>query len=555
MADTANTAAAAANQLPAPRLTQNPLARQLAVMIAIAASVALGVVIALWSWTPNYSLLFGDLAEKDASEVMAALQAADIDYKVDDTSGAVMVKTSQLHDARLRLAGQGLPRSGSVGFELLQQETGFGTSRAVEAARFHRALEGELARTVATLAGVQTARVHLATPKQSVFVRQKKHPSASVTVRLFAGRTLEKGQVAAIIHLVASSVPELEASRVTVVDHKGNLLSGQMDTREMMLTATQFEYTAQLENHYQQRVEEILTPILGADSVRAQVTADVDFTVTEQTEERFNPDLPALRSEQVNEQSSRAGAALGGVPGALSNQPPAAGAAPEQAAGGVAGAEQTAGEPLNQSKRATRNYELDKTISHTRLSSGTLRRLSVAVVVDDIVTTDDAGETVRQERTPEEISRITQLVKEAIGFNAQRGDSVRVINQEFLIPPPPEPLPEVPIWEEAWVWDVVKQVVGVLLVLLLILVVLRPTIKKLMAAPMVVHAPAAGAAGAGAAGAVGAGGVELDSSGEPIKLPGKGRYEDTLDAARQMVNEDPKRVAQVVRSWVAEDGG
>lgn len=553
MADTANTATAAGNQLQSPGLTQNPLARQLIVMIALAASVALGVVIALWAWTPNYSLLYGDLAEKDASEVMAALQQAGIDYKVDEGTGAVMVKSSALHDARLKLAGQGLPRSGSMGFELLQQETGFGTSRAVEAARFHRALEGELARTVSTLASVQTARVHLATPKQSVFARKKRQPSASVAVKLFSGRSLEKGQVAAIIHLVASSVPGLDASRVTVVDHKGNLLSGQMDTREMMLTATQFEYTAQLEEHYKQRVEEILTPIIGADSVRAQVTADIDFTLTEQTEERFNPDLPALRSEQVNEQTSRLGAAQGGVPGALSNQPPAAGTAPEEAAG-QAEAGQQGGEPLNQSKRATRNYELDKTISHTRLSSGTLRRLSVAVVVDDVVTTDEAGETVRQERTPEEISRITELVKEAIGFSAQRGDSVRVINQAFLIPPPPDPLPEVPIWEEAWVWDVAKQVGGLLMVLILIFVVLLPTMKKLMAAPMVVHAPAGGMAGAGGTQGV-AGAVELDSSGEPIKLPGKGKYEDTLDAARQLVNEDPKRVAQVVRSWVAEDAG
>jgi flagellar M-ring protein FliF len=342
-----------------------------------------------------------------------------------------------------------------------------------------------------------------------------------------------------------------------VVDHKGNLLSGQMDTREMMLTATQFEYTAQLEDHYKQRVEEILTPILGADSVRAQVTAEVDFTVTEQTEERFNPDLPALRSEQINEQSSRLGAAEGGVPGALSNQPPAAGTAPERAAAGAEGAEQAAGEPLNQSKRATRNYELDKTISHTRLSSGNLRRLSVAVVVDDAVTTNEDGDTVRQARTPEEISRITQLVKEAIGFSVQRGDSVRVINQEFLIPPPPEPLPEVPIWEEAWVWDVAKQVGGLLLVLILIFVVLLPTIKKMMAAPMVVHAPAGAGAGMAAAGGVEgvAGASQLDASGEPIKLPGKGKYEDTLDAARQLVNEDPKRVAQVVRSWVSEDAG
>ncbi len=556
MADQATNNAGAA-RLPSVPLTANPIVRQLGVLIGIALSVALGIVIVLWSWTPSYSLLFGNLTQKDAGEVVAALQQANIEFKVDEATGAVMVKSQNLHDARMKLAGQGLPRGDSMGFELLQQDTGFGTSRAVEAARFHRALEGELARTISTMASVQTARVHLATPKKSVFVRQNKASSASVVVKLTPGRTLEKGQVAAIIHMVASSVPDLEASKVTVVDQRGNLLSGDMDTREMMLSANQFEYTKQLEEHYQGRVEEILRPILGADKVRAQVTADVDFTVTEQTEERFNPDLPALRSEQVNEQSTSQGA-IAGVPGAISNQPGAAGTAPQTGAG-AAGGEETAG-PLNVSKRATRNYELDKTISHTRLSSGSLRRLSVAVVVDDHITVDDQGATTRRERTPEEISRITQLVREAIGFSAQRGDSVRVVNAAFQIPQAPEELPEIPIWEQAWVWDLAKQVGGFILVLVLIFVVLLPTLKKLTAQqPMAAGGLAMAGAAGGTMGMEGAGmeglGMESFEGGRtPVKLPGPGKYEDTLDAARQLVNEDPMRVAQVVKSWVAEDG-
>ncbi len=556
MADQATNNAGAA-RLPSVPLTANPIVRQLGVLIGIALSVALGIVIVLWSWTPSYSLLFGNLTQKDAGEVVAALQQANIEFKVDEATGAVMVKSQSLHDARMKLAGQGLPRGDSMGFELLQQDTGFGTSRAVEAARFHRALEGELARTISTLASVQTARVHLATPKKSVFVRQNKASSASVVVKLTPGRTLEKGQVAAIIHMVASSVPDLEAGKVTVVDQRGNLLSGDMDTREMMLTANQFEYTKQLEEHYQERVEEILRPILGADKVRAQVTADVDFTVTEQTEERFNPDLPALRSEQVNEQSTSQGA-IAGVPGAISNQPGAAGTAPQTGAG-AAGGEETAG-PLNVSKRATRNYELDKTISHTRLSSGSLRRLSVAVVVDDHITVDDQGATTRRERTPEEISRITQLVREAIGFSAQRGDSVRVVNAAFQIPQAPEDLPEIPIWEQAWIWDLAKQVGGFILVLVLIFVVLLPTLKKLTAQqPMAAGGLAMAGAAGGTMGMEGAGmeglGMESFEGGRtPVKLPGPGKYEDTLDAARQLVNEDPMRVAQVVKSWVAEDG-
>ncbi|OQX37324.1 MAG: flagellar M-ring protein FliF, partial [Candidatus Sedimenticola endophacoides] len=254
-------------------LGQNLVLRQLGVMVGIAVSVALGVAVVLWSQTPSYSLLYGSLGQKEAVEVVAALEQAGIPFKVEESNGAVLVASGKLHEARMQLAAQGLPRGDSLGFELLQQESSFGTSRALEAARFHRALEGELARTVGHLANVESARVHVATPKQSVFVRKRNPPSASVVVKLFSGRNLDKGQVAAIVHLVASSVPNLDPDRVTVVDHRGNLLSGQMDTREMMLTATQFEYTKNLEEHYRARIEEILTPILGIDSVRAQVTA------------------------------------------------------------------------------------------------------------------------------------------------------------------------------------------------------------------------------------------------------------------------------------------
>jgi flagellar M-ring protein FliF len=534
------------------KLSSNPILRQLMIMVSIAASVALGVAVVLWSQTPTYSLLYGNLTQKDAGDVVAALEQANIKFKVDNTTGGVMVASKDLHQARLKLAGDGLPRGGNMGFELLQQETGLGTSRAVEAARFHRALEGELARTISTLANIQSARVHLATPKQSVFVRQKKTPSASVVLKLYSGRSLDKAQVSSIVHLVAASVPELQASKVTVVDNKGNLLSSEMDTREMMLTASQFEYTRTLEAHYRKQVEQILIPFLGGENVRAQVSAEVDFTTVEQTSERFNPDLPALRSEQVNEESSKL-SSVQGVPGAISNQPPAAGRAPQQAGGraGVAGAE---GAPLNSSKRSVRNYELDKTISHTRLSAGSLKRLSVAVVVDNNVVVAEDGTSSSTERTPEEISRISNLVKEAIGYSAQRGDSVRVVNAAFQIPESPESLPEIPIWEEPWVWDVAKQVGGLIMALVLIFVVLVPTIKKLIATPVYASGPMVAGAGRQQMN-IGGGAVQLNEQGEPVQLPGPAKYEDTLQAARQMVNDDPKRVAQVVKSWVADDAG
>ncbi|MEJ2453745.1 MAG: flagellar basal-body MS-ring/collar protein FliF [Candidatus Thiodiazotropha sp.] len=546
------------------RLQDNPIVRQIAVMVGIAASVALGVAIVLWSQTPSYVPLYGNLSQKDAMEIAQVLQSAGIAYEVDQGSGIVMVPSGDLREARMKLAGQGLPQSGSVGFELMQEDAGFTTSRLVETARYQRALEGELARSIMTMASVESARVHLATPKQSVFIRKRKFPSASVVVKLYPGRTLEKGQVEAISHLVASSVPDLEVGKVTVVDQRGHLLSSKKDSREMELTSSQFEYTRGLEDHYKQRVEDILAPLVGRDNLRAEVTADVDFTLTEQTQEYYNPDANALRSEQINEQRSLL-SEVQGVPGALSNQPPAAGVAPEVAGAGAAGEE--GGTPLNTSKRATRNYEVDKTVSHTRLPNNRLRRLSVAVVVNDRTVPGEDGQPVVVERTPEEITRIANLVKDAIGFDMMRGDSVQVVSEPFFVPADPEPLPEVPMWEETWFWDLVRQAGGWLLALLLILVVLRPAMSRLLRQAAVVHTPremATAGAGAGGAGGYPAGypaGMEgggeypgLESEDGSLHLPGPRSYEKTLDAARNMIAEDPKRVAQVVKKWISEDG-
>ena len=545
------------------RLQDNPIVRQLAVWVGFAASVAFGMVVVLWSQTPSFVPLYGNLAQKDAMEIAQALQSAGIEYEIDHSSGIVMVPGGDLREARMKLAGQGLPQSSSVGFELMQEDTGFTTSRMVETARYQRAIEGELARSISTLASVESARVHLATPKQSVFIRKRKFPSASVVVKLYPGRTLEKGQVEAISHLVASSVPELEVSSVTVVDQRGRLLSTKQDSREMEMTSSQFEYTRGLEDHFKQRIEDILAPLVGRDNLRAEVTADVDFTMTEQTQEYYNPDANALRSEQINEQASRL-SEVQGVPGALANQPPAAGTAPEVAAGGAGG--EAGGTPLNTSKRATRNYEVDKTISHTRLPNNRLRRLSVAVVVNDRYTTEEDGTVVTVERTPEEITRIGNLVKDAIGFDLQRGDSVQVVSESFFVPAPPEPLPEPPIWEEAWFWDIVREGGGWLLALLLILLVVRPVMSRMLQHATVVHThpqmAAAGAAGGVAGGMAGAypggqggeGMGELGSEEEALHLPGPRSYEKTLDAARNMIADDPKRVAQVVRKWISEDG-
>jgi flagellar M-ring protein FliF len=542
------------------RLQDNPIVRQIAVMVGIAASVALGVAVVLWTQKPSYSPLFGNLPQKDAVEIAQALQQAGIDYEIDQSNGIVMVPSGSLQAARMKLAGQGLPRSGSTGFELMQEDTGFSTSKLVETARYQRAIEGELARSIMTMANVDTARVHLATPKQSVFIRKRKFPSASVVVKLYPGRTLEKGQVEAITHLVASSVPELDVSNVTVVDQKGRLLSTKKDSREMQLTTRQFEYTRELEEHYKQRIEDILSPMVGRENLRAEVTADVDFTYVEQTQEYYNPDVNALRSEQINEQQSIV-SDVQGVPGALTNQPPAAANAPQVATGGAGG--EAGGTPINTSKRATRNFELDKTISHTRLPSSRVRKLSVAVVVNNRYQRGEDGEAVPIKRTAEEITRIANLVKEAVGFDIQRGDRVQVINEAFYVPQPLEPLPETPIWEESWFWDVIRQVGGALLFLLLVFGVLKPTMtrltKQVVTPKMSESLATAGAAAAGVGGMAqvtaqeGAGGMLPEEDGS-LQLPGPRSYEKTLDAARNMIQDDPKRVAQVVKKWIAEDG-
>ena len=559
LTQTANPATAARPNFAAvTQLQHHPLFRQLLVMAGIAASVALGVAVVLWSQSPSYSLLFGNLGEGGAQEVRDALQKAGVDYRVDETTGALLVPSRKLHDVRMTLAAQGLPRGDGLGFEMLQKDSALGTSRLVEQARHHRAMEGELARTIGTLSAVESARVHLAIPKQSVFVRKRVPPSASIVVKLHAGRSLDRSQVEAVVHLVASSVPELEADNVTVVDQKGKLLNGERRDSELKLTATQFEYTRQLEDHYRQRVESLLEPIVGGGAVRAQVSADVDFTQTEQTEERFNPERPVLRSEQLSEDQNRL-AAQQGVPGALSNQPPANATAPEKAA--VPGATgEAASAPASLSRQSTRNFEIDKTISHTRQAPAKLRRLSVAVVVDNVLqpAIEDA-EPVRRERTAEEMERMAALVREAVGYSEQRGDSVRVVNAAFL--PAEDVAPSEPgFWQQAWFWDVLRQVGGLALVALLVLGVLRPTIKRLLAQAQQPGA-AAGAAGVaralppGVAGQLPGGvAVALEGGNEPMRLPGPGRYEEVLDAARSLVREDPKRVAQLVKNWVGENG-
>ncbi|WP_409278283.1 flagellar basal-body MS-ring/collar protein FliF [Pseudomonas defluvii] len=561
-------------------ISQMPVLRQVGLLVGLAASVAIGFAVVLWSQQPDYRPLYGSLTGMDTKQVMETLAAADIPYNVEPNSGALLVKSEDISRARMKLAAAGVaPSDGNVGFEILDKEQGLGTSQFMEATRYRRGLEGELARTISSLSNVKGARVHLAIPKSSVFVRDERKPSASILVELYPGRGLEPGQVMAIINLVATSVPELDKSQVTVVDQKGNLLSDQVQNSELTMAGKQFDYSRRMESMLTQRVHNILNPVLGNDRYKAEVSTDVDFSAVESTSEQFNPDQPALRSEQsVNEQRS---SSMGpqGVPGALSNQPPGPASAPQQtgqaqAAAGMiqpgqplldangqqvmdpaTGQPMLAPYPADKRQQSTKNFELDRSISHTRQQQGRLTRLSVAVVVDDQVKLDPAtGEATRTPWGAEDLARFTRLVQDAVGFDASRGDSVSVINVPFAADRGEE-VADIPFYSQPWFWDIVKQVLGVLFILVLVFGVLRPVLNNITGNGK----QAAGDSDMELGGMIGLDGELANDRvtlGGPqsILLPSPSEgYDAQLNAIKSLVAEDPGRVAQVVKEWINAD--
>ena len=350
-------------------------------------------------------------------------------------------------------------------------------------------------------------------------------------------------------NLVAASVPGLELKNVSVIDQHGRLMTQDQRSEEIALTASQFQYATKVENSYIKRIENILIPLLGPEGVKAQVTAEFDFTSTERTQESYNPDMPALRSERLEEDSRTSSGTGGGVPGALSNQPAVDGVAPEVADNNEANGGSSTG---SMQKRSTRNYELDKTISYIRTHSGELRRLSVAVVIDHKKIFNDKGEITRVEHTPEELDQITTLVKEAIGYDSIRGDRVNVMNAPFSLPEAVEPLPEAPIWQQPWVWDIAKQALGGLFVLFLVFGVLKPALKNMMNKEITLHQTAlAGPAGQAA---LPAGETSEQTQAKEMKaLEAAPEYDKSIHNVKEMVNADPKLAAQVVRNWVGEE--
>ncbi len=498
----------------------------------------------MWTRQPIYKTLYSNLELRDAGELVQAIEQLKVPYRLDEKSGNIMVPAAKVHEVRLQLAAQGLPRGGGVdGFELLDRQQGFGVSRFMESTRYQRALEGELARSIATIESVRSARVHLAIPKQSVFIRDRQKPTASVVVNLRSGHAPERQQVQAIVHLVASSIPGLAAERVTVVDQGGNLLTNRERSDELDLSNQQFAYTRRVEQSYVERIEAILKPILGNKGVKAQVSAELDFTRTERTQESYDPDSSVIRSEQRAEEQLLDGLESG-IPGALSNEPPGAGIAPEQATGAV---DEGAPRPVRRKSSATINYEVDKTISHIRNPVGTVRRLSVAVVVDDKLSTSEDGELQRTPRSPEELEQLTALVKEAIGFDPERGDSVNVIGAPFVTDSE-EPEEQLPLWQQPWVFDIGKQLLGWILALVLIFAVLRPLLRSLTQVP----APERHAG----PGEVDEYELQEEMSQETAQRERHGpaaSHEENLKTAKEIARQDPKRVVQVVRTWLEEE--
>jgi flagellar M-ring protein FliF len=522
-------------------LTRLSNQQKVLLMVAIAALIAVAVASSAWIKQADYRVLFSNISERDGGSIIAALEQLNVPYKFSDSGGAILVPGSRVHEVRLRLAAQGLPKGGGVGFELMENQK-FGISQFAEQVNYQRGLEGELSRTIQSIGAVQAARVHLAIPKPTVFVREDLKPSASVLLNLYPGRLLEPSQITGIQNLVAASVPNLSIAGVTIIDQTGALLS---QLRSQMLDAgldpTQIKYVREIEASAIKRVEDILSPIVGPGNARVQVAADVDFSQSEQTAETHRPNTsPAdvsMRSQQTSESTNGAPSAQG-VPGALSNQPPVPGTAaltpaPAAATTTTAGAASAAAQaPASTRKDSTINYEVDKTVRHTKQSVGTIKRLSAAVVINYRKDAKGAGKPLADA----ELKSINELVREALGFNKERGDTVSVANAAFSVIDRNESA--IPLWKDPEILALVKELIkyaaiaGILAYLLL--KVILPLIRTMM------EPPPPGAKLGGRINIVG------DEEETPSAAEG---LERKLGQARELAERDPKVVANIIKDW------
>jgi flagellar M-ring protein FliF len=520
-----------------------PMRNKMMLGVGAAALAAVIAVAAMWARTPDYRVLFSNLSDRDGGSVVAALSQMNMPYRFSDVGGVIMVPADKVHDVRLKLASQGLPKGGTVGFELVETQK-FGTTQFQERLNYQRGLEGELARSIMALSAVSGARVHLALPTANGFFREQQKPSASVLLTLHPGRLLERAQIAGIVHLVASSIPDMTPKQVSVIDQSGGLLSTQGDGAQSAgLDPNQLQYLRTMEQAYIARIVEIVEPIVGRGNVKAQVTADVDFTMSESTAEQYRPNQgtepAAVRSQQVNEASGGASAAPAqGVAGAMSNQVPTTPTAPVNGAAQQLGAAGAGGAQAGRDtrKESTTNFEVDKTVRVVRNASGNVKRLTAAVVVNHRRTLDDEGKATLTPLDPKEVEQIQSLVREAIGFSKDRGDALNVVNAPFSVEDMPR-ADALPIWKDPDMMALARNVGGqvglVLLGLLAIFGVIRPALRKLPP-----PAPRPGAT------AVVADDIALPPPNRITAIGGPS------DEVMRLARENPATVANVVRGWV-----
>lgn len=526
---------------------------------AVAASIALMVALFMWSSSPDYRVLFSNLSERDAGSVTSTLQQMNVPYKT-EAGGTLLVPADQVYDLRFKLAAEGLPKGGAVGFELMDSAK-LGMTQFQEQVAFQRGLEGELSRTIQSLAPVESARVHLAIPKPSVFIRDRQSPSASVLVNLYPGRALDAGQVQSIVHLVSSSVPELTPRQVTVVDQAGNLLTGKNDGGVIQgLDAGQLDYLRQMENYYAQRIEAIVSPIVGQGNVKAEVRADLDFSLSEATSETYKPnptpEAQAVRSQQSVEETSSGGNQALGVPGALTNQPPGPATAPPSAPpGSNAGANVAAGGQAaagNSSRReSTVNYEVDKTVRHVKDPVGRVKRLSVAVVVNyRAAVAGPEGEPGKPTPlTAQELTQINNLVKEAMGFSQERGDTLNVVNAAFT---DSKTEVDIPLWKDpdnvSMAKSLLKNLIVFGLAFYLVFGVLRPLLRDLVKPPEAVTPEGIGMGVGGEGGVPG----EEGAIYTPEQIQ-EDSYAAILAKVKEFAKANPQITAEIIKEWMNKE--
>ncbi|KZN39483.1 flagellar M-ring protein FliF [Pseudoalteromonas luteoviolacea S2607] len=528
--------------------------RQVTLVIALAICLAIAVFIIIWARQPDMRPL-GQYPTDELVQTLDFLDAQKIDYDLDGNT--IMVAETDYQNIKLKMARDGFSQSPSSGTDILMQDMGFGVSQRLERERLKHSREQQLARTIEELQDINRAKVLLAIPKENVFARREKKPSATVVLTMKRGRTLDGEEVDSIVDIVASAVQGLEPSRVTVTDQNGRLLNSGSQDSLAARSRKEYEIERKRESEYLSKIDSIMIPVVGLGNFTAQVDLTMDFSAIEETQKRFNPDLPAVRSETTFEESN-IGGITAGIPGALTNQPPVDSNIPEIAGAGGSGKGTT---PTRSQKEATRNYELDTTISHKRQQTGVIRRISVSVAVDYVAKPDAEGNMAMTPRSQEELNNIRRLLQGGVGFDMQRGDALEVVTVPFVREDILE-ASEMPLWEQEWFMKVVRLAAGALVIIVLIMAVVRPMLKRLIYPDDTLEDYDEDALTAG----VDLGDSTLDmlsndfdesavgfSSDGTLQLPDLHGDEDLLKAVRALVANEPELSSQVVKAWLTED--